>query len=360
MFRCTNCKHPYPDNGLPYICPNCRGIFDIDRLPIFDRKLIQLDQPGIWKYRHTFGLPEDSPVVSLGEGNTPLIWVKLDGHDVAFKVEFQNPTGSFLDRGSALIVSFLCTRQVRKSVDDSSGNAGASFAAYAASKEIDTQIFLPDETSIQKQKQIEAYGARITKILGPRSNSAVAVKPMVASGILYASHVYLPFNMPGYATISYELLEQLGESPGTILMPVGNGELLLGVGRGFETLKNAGEIDRIPKLYGIQARACAPLWAVFEYGPSGLMWVSEGHTMADEICVKNPIRGDAVLNLVRKSHGKMIAVDEDDIISGVTSLARHGFHVEPTAAVVWEPLLNIIEELTKPVVVVLTGSGLKY
>jgi threonine synthase len=124
-------------------------------------------------------------------------------------------------------------------------------------------------------------------------------------------------------------------------------------------LKNAGEIDRIPKLNGIQARACAPLWAVFEYGPSGLMWVAEGQTIADGIRVRNPIRGDAVLSQISKSHGKVISVDEDEIMSGYTSLARHGFYVEPTAAVVWEPLLNMVEELTNPIVVVLAGSGLK-
>lgn len=360
MIHCTNCRHPYPDGGLPHICPICRGIFDFQILPIFDRKLIQRDQPGIWKYRHTFALPEDSPVVSLGEGNTPLVWLKLNGYEVAFKVEYQNPTGSFLDRGSAAIVSFLCSRHVRKAVEDSSGNAGASFAAYAAYVDIDAHLIIPDETSLQNQKQIEAYGARITRILGPRSNTSEAVKHKAASGIVYASHTYLPFNLPGYSTIAYELLDQLGESPGTILMPVGNGGLLLGVGRGFEILKNAHEIDRIPMLYGIQARACAPIWAVYEYGTEGLMWAAEGQTVADGIRIRNPIRGDAVLSLIGKSGGKVIAVDEDEIMTGYTSLARHGFYVEPTAAVVWEPLRSMIEELTEPIVVILSGSGLKY
>ncbi len=89
-------------------------------------------KPGIWRYRHTFGLPPDSEPVSLGEGGTPLLWAEVYGRKVAFKCEYLNPSGSFKDRGSAVIAAWLKSRGITKAVEDSSGNAGASFAAYAA------------------------------------------------------------------------------------------------------------------------------------------------------------------------------------------------------------------------------------
>lgn len=359
MIQCVNCKKPYPIEGLPYLCPNCRGIYDFDELPKFERNLVKYDQPGIWKYKDMFGLAENLSEIYLGEGNTPLVWSEVREHDVAFKIEYQNPTGSFKDRGTATIVSFLKSRNIDKAVEDSSGNAGASFAAYTAQAGIEAHIFVPDGISAQKLKQMEVYCAKVTRILGPRSNTSEAVKRHIESGIAYGSHVYLPHNIAGYATISFELVEQLGEPPGSVLMPVGHGGLLLGVGRGFEILKQAGEINCLPRLIGIQARACAPLWAVYEYGPTGLMLVDEGQTIAEGIRIKNPIRGDAVLEMIQRSNGMIVAVDEKEIESGYYSLARKGFYVEYTSAVVWEPLLNMVDELTEPVVVILTGSGLK-
>src|SRR3970040_2313236 len=127
---CTNCHRPFPESGVPYRCPACGGIFDFTSLPPFNPARLEADLPGIWRYRHTFGVPENSPVVSLGEGNTPLVWDEMSGQDVAFKLEYLNPTGSFKDRGSAVLVSFLKSRGVESAVEDSSGNAGASFAAY--------------------------------------------------------------------------------------------------------------------------------------------------------------------------------------------------------------------------------------
>jgi threonine synthase len=361
MLICTICRRPYPEQGAPHCCPHCGGLFDFAAPLLYDQQQLEAGAPGIWRYRHALGLEASSPLISLGEGQTPLLWIDLpSGERAALKCEHQNPTGSFKDRGSALIVSFLKGRGVMAAVEDSSGNAGASFAAYAARAGLKARIYLPDAASGPKRAQILAYGAEAVRILGPRSNATRAARAAVeAEGLAYASHAFLPHNLAGYATAAYELFAQLGEAPGTLVAPAGQGGLLLGLGRGFVALQRAGLTSRLPRLVGVQARACAPLWAVAQFGAAGLSWVSEGETLAEGIRVVNPLRGDAVLQQVQAMGGLFVAVDEADIRAGRDELARRGFYVEPTAAVVWPALLQLRRQTPEPLVAILTGSGLK-
>lgn len=332
--------------------------------PVYDPSQVDPTLPGIWRYRHTFDLSSDAPVISLGEGNTPLHWSDVNGRAVAFKLEFLNPTGSFKDRGTASLVSFLKQRAISAAVEDSSGNAGASFAAYAAAAGIEARIFVPDYASGPKRSQIAAYGAEIVRILGPRSNAAEAVVRAAQQGAVYASHAYMPHDGRGYATIAYELVEQLGRCPGTVIAPVGQGSLLLGITRGFQALQAAGVITCLPLLVGVQAAQCAPLWALFTNGPVGLRLVSEGDTVAEGVRIRYPLRGDALLQMVLDSQGLFVAVDEADILPGQDQLAHRGLYVEPTSAIVWNALEQILtvadhRAAPEPVVAILTGSGLK-
>jgi len=355
---CTNCRRPYPETGAPYRCPKCHGLYDFAVWPAY----VPPDAtyaPGIWRYRAAFGLPDTAPLISLGEGNTPLVWANAYGRQIAFKCEMQNPSGSFKDRGAATLVSFLCARKVNEAIEDSSGNAGAAFAAYAARAGLRARVFVPEAASGPKRRQIAAYGAQVVNVPGPRSNAAEAVRQEAETGIVYASHASLPFNLPGYATLAYEIVEQLGRAPGTLILPAGQGGLLLGAARGFAALRTAGRISQTPHIVGVQARACAPLWALSEYGPAGLQWVTETATAAEGVRVHHPLRGDAVLAAVEASGGKLIAVEEPAILPGRDELASRGFYVEPTSAIVWDALAQLGQELADPVVVVLTGSGLK-
>jgi threonine synthase len=356
---CTNCQRTYPELEVPYRCPNCGGIYDFKSFPDFDPERIDPNLPGIWRYRHTFNLPPQAATISLGEGNTPLVWDRVKGRDVAFKLEFLCPSGSFKDRGAALLVSFLKSRGVEAAVEDSSGNAGAAFAAYAARCGMKARVFIPDYASGPKRNQIEAYGAELTRILGPRSSTSEAVRRAADQGAIYASHAYLPHGIPGFATIAYELVDQIGAAPGSVIAPVGQGSLILGMGRGFEALRASGITAEIPKLVGVQTRACAPLWALFSYGPAGLGWVSEAPTVAEGIRIQHPVRGDAVFKMVESSKGLFMAVDEEEILPGQEQLARRGFFVEPTSAVTWSALSQLAGDLPEPIVVVLTGSGFK-
>ena len=355
---CIQCGCAYPTGTHPSQCPNCGGLFDFRGSLHFDPELVDCSQPGIWRYRHTFCLPAELEPVSLGEGSTPLVWAKVLGRRVAFKCEYLNPSGSFKDRGSALIAAWLRGQGVREVVEDSSGNAGASLAAYAARAGIKAHIYVPESASGPKRKQIEAYGAELVPIPGSRSDVAEAVRSVAEAGAAYASHAYLPFNLPGYATAAYEIADQLGWMPGSVIVPAGQGGLLLGLARGFEALRIASMIDTGPTLIGVQALACSPLVDKFSGGSSGADL--EQPTLAEGVRVGNPLRKEAVLAAVKASHGWMVATDETEILPARSVLAGLGFYVEPTSAIVWAALKQYIDKLPNPIVLVLTGSGLKY
>jgi threonine synthase len=248
---------------------------------------------------------------------------------------------------------------VKEAVEDSSGNAGASFAAYAARAGLKARVCIPEGASGPKREQIEKYGAELIAVPGARSNVAAAARAGAVQGWAYASHVYLPQNLFGYATCAFEVVEQLGRGPGAVIVPAGQGGLLLGMGRGFSALLAAGLIRRMPVLVGVQAARCAPLTALFEMGALGLGFVTEGETVAEGVRVRTPVRAAAVVRLVRESSGRFVAVDEEFISPGRDVLAQMGFYVEPTSALVWHALEETVGELPDPIVIVLTGSGYK-
>ncbi len=359
-FHCTNCSQPYPTLGFPFCCDDCGGMYDFKDPISFDPA--QHARPGrqsIDRYRRSFPLPVDVDLVSLGEGDTPLLPQRIYSREIFFKCEHLNPTGSFKDRGTAVLVSALIAAGIEEVVEDSSGNAGASLAAYAARAGIQVRIYVPEFASGPKRSQIDAFGAQVVQIPGPRSATAEAVRREAEGGIVYASHAYQPHGIAGMTTIAFEIVEQLQGSPGTVITPVGQGTLLLGLHRGFQALQSAGVIDRIPALVGVQARACAPLWTAYSGDASGLHSASEGETVAEGVRIIQPLRADAILHAIGDSGGKMIAVDEEKILKGRDALARIGLYVEPTSALVVPALEDVLDTCLDPIVLVLTGSGFK-
>ncbi len=360
-ITCTICGRKYPRDGLPYLCSHCGGLYDFrDPFP-FDSTHVDPAKPGIWRYGHTFCLKHDVESISLGEGNTPLLWADINGRKIAFKCEFQNPSGSFKDRGTAVMTTWLRSRNIHEAVEDSSGNAGASMAAYAARAGIKARIFVPESAGGPKRRQIEAYGAELVPVPGSRKDASKAAIEAAKKGVVYASHAFLPFNLPGYATTSYEIFEQLGNKmPGAVILPVGQGGLLLGMARGFDALRIANSIKEKSLLIGVQAFECAPLWASFTKGKEVKGLIVENQTLAEGVRVANPLRAEAVLQAVAASHGTICAVKENEIIPCRNALARFGFYVEPTSAIVLSALEKTVQNLPDPVVVILTGSGYKY
>jgi threonine synthase len=359
-LRCTGCARPYPDNLLPYCCPTCGGAYDLSEPLVFERGAAAVAfRRGLARYRPSLLLADTAPLVSLGEGGTPLLPVQVGARVLYFKCEHLNPTGSYKDRGTAVLVSALASAGVTEAVEDSSGNAGASFAAYAARAGIRARVFVPASASGPKRSQIEASGAELVLVDGPRSAAAEAVRGAAERGAVYASHAYLPQGMAGVATIAYELVDQLGQGPAAVIAPVGHGGLLVGIHRGFEALLRAGVISALPRMIGVQAQACAPVWAAHTSGRSGLALVQEGETRAEGIRVRFPVRGDAVLAAVSATGGTMVVVGEDELLHAWDVLGRAGVNVEPTSAVAWTAATLLLDDLPDPAVAILTGSGFK-
>ncbi|MFH1514542.1 MAG: pyridoxal-phosphate dependent enzyme [bacterium] len=355
-YLCRQCRQAYPEVGFPYVCPNCGGIYEVHSINDLEFDHRTRNQPGIWQYRASFGLNSTAPITYLGEGNTPLIVGRLDRKQIAYKLEYLNPTGSFKDRGTAVMVSMMKDRGFNIAIEDSSGNAGASFAAYSIAFGINAHIYIPESTSGPKRRQIEAYGAHVIPVPGPRENATkIALLAVEQQGIVYASHAYQPFGLAGIATLAYELLEQLGKVPGTIIVPVGHGSLLLGLMLGFNALYQANKIPRMPVFVGVQPKACSPLWAKWcnqTYVPSEIETIAEGTK------VKAPIRGDAILEMMAKDD-LITTVTDSEIIAAKHQLAKQGMFVEPTSAMVQAALNNLHHKLVDPIVLILTGFGLK-
>jgi threonine synthase len=358
-FQCIGCGNEYPLDSFPYCCPQCGSIFEFNQIPTYDPGRIEKQGSGIERFRSCFPLPPDAEFITLGEGNTPLVEMKYNQRRLFLKCEHLNPTGSFKDRGTAILLSALKYLGIAVAVEDSSGNAGASFAAYATHAGIHARVFVPAYASGPKREQIEAYGAEVISVPGPRSAASQAVLEEVGRGAVYASHAYLPHGISGMATVAYELIEQLGRAPGTVIAPVGQGSLLLGLSQGFRSLFDAGLISYLPHLIAVQSKACAPVWSEFHGVQSNPTLKTESETIAEGIRILNPLRLDGVIASISDTQGDVVVVDEEQIVSGWKELARNGFYIEPTSAVVWAGMIGLWDQIQEPIVLILTGSGLK-
>lgn len=361
-LSCSSCSRAYPPDPIRFRC-DCGGVLEIEEPPVYDPARVEGADLTLWRYRHAFPLPEGATPVTLGEGMTPLVAAEWEGLPVLFKCEFLNPTGSFKDRGTAVLMTALAAAGVEEVVEDSSGNAGSSLAAYAARAGIRATVYVPAHASPAKQAQIAAYGAQVVPVPGPRTEAARAVLEAAYRGAAYASHVYHPLIHHGMKTVAFELYEQLPPPhvPDAIVLPVGHGSLLLGLARGWAELMAAGCIAHLPRLFGVQAAPCAPLATAWEKGKEEPASIEEGETIAEGVRIAAPVRGRAVLEAVRRSGGRLLAVPEVDILPAQRRLAHRGFYVEPTSALAVAALtrLRAEGELGGTVVVILTGSGLK-
>jgi threonine synthase len=355
---CASCGEEYPLDTLRYEC-DCGGLLTILESPSFDSNEIDQSVSSMWRYR-SFLAPANVDPISLGEGWTPLIPLSVENSHIYAKLESLNPTGSFKDRGASLLVSLLKNAGVQFVHDDSSGNAGAALAAYAARAEMDASLFVPDTASPTKLAQIELYGAHLERIEGLRiAATQAAIYAAERRESVYASHVRHPAALLAYKSIAFEIWEQLYKnSPDAVVLPLGHGSQLLGLFWGFRDLLNAGLITALPRLVGVQALACAPLAHRFSAHPAQ---TEINSTLAEGIAIADPIRGDEILEAIRESQGSILAVSEEEIILGFHALAERGIFAEPTSAVVWAALPQLRDMLAPDATIVLSisGTGLK-
>jgi threonine synthase len=361
-FKCSCCDTTYPTSLLIWRCDACGGPIEAVDLTPLRRADIATDRTSLWRYQQAL-VHQGAVPIFLGEGWTPLVRGDWDNFPVLWKCEFVSISGSFKDRGVAVMLNHLIANGATRVAEDSSGNGGAAVATYAAAAALPCRIYVPAHTSPGKITQIAATGAEVIRIPGPRQ--AVADAAMAdASGYFYASHNWHPVFVDGIKTVGYEIWEQSGFGvPDAIIAPAGSGSNLLGCFRAFSEMQAAGEVDRLPRIYGAQSESCEPMARAFEDGADTYVEVETHTSVAEGIAVSRPVRSREVLAAVRASGGSINAVSEASIAGAHDRLARAGLYVEPTSATAAALLDQLIKEgairANEKVVVILTGSGLK-
>ena len=322
---------------------------------------INPNEPGLWRYKTAIRLPNEG-IRTLGEGWTPLVNSNWEDASILMKCEHLMPSGSFKDRGTAVLFNYLKQVGISEILEDSSGNAGSSFATYGAALGMNCCIMIPTMAPKVKKLQIAAMGADVKVINGTRGDVATAALA-AAENTFYASHNWQPFFIEGTKTLAFELWEQMDfKVPDNIVVPLGYGSNTIGLYLGFNELKVAGEITRLPRIFGAQAANCAVFHAAWEAGGEEQEIICKA-TIADGIACQKPVRVTDVMSAIGDTGGMIVAVQESEILTAFRDLTRTGFFVEPTCAAAAAVLSNLLRDgvvsKDEKTVLVLTGSGLK-
>ncbi|KJS81281.1 MAG: pyridoxal-5'-phosphate-dependent protein subunit beta [Peptococcaceae bacterium BICA1-8] len=367
-YVCAECGKEYDITTRVFRC-ECGGLFDLGRFDIsFSEKNILRHEWSLFRYLKALPFDDDVDVwkgITMGEGLTPIVPIEIANPNLLVKVDYMMPTLSFKDRGAAVLISKAKEMGVTKVIQDSSGNGGNSIAAYARRAGMECDIYVPEDTSEKKIKQISAHGAKVHIVKGTREDTAEeALKAVEAGKGFYASHVYNPFFYQGTKTYAYEVYEQLnGDIPEVLVIPVGNGTLLLGAYYGFNELFELGLIDKMPRIIAVQAEGCAPIFKAFKEGKNSVEEVTNLGTMAEGIAIAAPKRGKQILEAVRATKGEIIIAPEDKITEARKYLAQKGLYVEPTTAATYAGFLAYCKEnkelVQEKILIPLCGAGLK-
>lgn len=337
MLICATCGQVHPENALLWRCP-CGGLLDLDtNFPFAPNPAGQ----GLLRYATSLPLERPAEALILGAGQTPLVQRPWDQRAIHFKLDYLCPSGSYKDRGMAVLVNRLRELGVSRVIEDSSGNAGASMAAYAAATGLACDIYVPASTSEGKCTQIAAHGAQLKRIPGSREDTTRAAEA-AATHTYYASHNWSPYFAHGVKTYAFEIYEQLGKAPDLLILPAGQGSLVLGALRGFEELRLAGRIARLPRILAVQAERYAPLARAFVENAPPRLFVKNDDTMAEGIAAADPVRGPQTLAAVAATQGAWMTVSEEDIWRGFEQLCAVGLYAEPTSAVTAAALTRLL------------------
>jgi threonine synthase len=323
--------------------------------PAFDARAIVPEDGGVWRYRKQIRLPEACVRPTLGEGAGA--WVHLpDGPTLA--LAHIEPTLSFKDRGIVTMLAWALAAGVATPlIEDSSGNAGGSFAAYAAAIGVRCRIYLPASAPAGKKAALAAFGAEVVEVEGPRPRATEAAQ--ADSEGTYVSHAWNPFFIEGTKTLAFQWWERYPHRiPRRVFVPAGQGSLILGLRYGFGELQAAYPDLRLPRLFAVQHRTAAPLWSAVEMpGAPPAVAAEDEPSLADGIAIADPVRRDALVTAIKDSRGGVVVVGNREVREAQTLLCGHGVWAEPTGATAYAGYRQLGG--TTEDVVVVTGHGIK-
>lgn len=315
------------------------------------------------RYREFLPVTDNTPVITLNEGNTPLIRASRTGEiiqtaiDLYFKFEGANPSGSFKDRGMTVAISKAVEENARAVICASTGNTSASAAAYAARAGIGANVIIPDgQIAMGKLAQAIIHGAMVIQIRGNFDDALRIVKELVASHNFALVNSINPFRIEGQKTAAFEVCDQLGSAPVYQVLPVGNAGNITAYWKGYKEYHAAGRIASLPRMLGFQAVGAAPI-------VKG-MRIENPETVATAIRIGNPASWQAAEAARDESGGLISDVSDDDILTAYKFIAsREGIFCEPASAASLAGVIKLSKmNYFSPgdtVVCTLTGHGLK-
>ncbi|UZK69343.1 threonine synthase [Sphingomonas sp. S1-29] len=326
----------------------------------------------LWRWRELLPVRDTANIVSLGENETPLVTLDRTGERLAarapiVKDEGRLPTGSFKARGLVMAISMAKALGVETIAMPTNGNAGAAAAAYATRAGIESIIFCPDDTPEINVREIAAQGGRVYRVNGLIDDCGKIVgEGAKANGWFDLSTLKEPYRIEGKKTMGLELAEQFGwELPDAIFYPTGGGTGLIGMWKAFDELEAIGFIgSRRPRMYAVQASGCAPIVRAFEAGERHAERWEDAHTLAAGIRVPKAVGDFLILDAVRESGGKALAVGDPAIVAAVEEAAKDGLLLCPeggaTLAAYERALADGEIGRDEQVVLFNCATGLKY
>jgi len=316
----------------------------------------------IHKYREFLPVGEDTPVVTLNEGNTPIIPAKtlseITGAKVYLKYEGANPTGSFKDRGMTMAISKALEEGSTSVMCASTGNTSASAAAYAARAGIKCSVLIPEGAiALGKLSQALMHGAKVIAIKGNFDDALELVRKITSSYPVTLVNSLNPYRLQGQKTGAFEVCDQLERVPDFHFIPVGNAGNITAYWMGYKEYKDRGIINSLPKMIGWQAKGAAPI--------VNKKVIKNPETIATAIRIGNPARWKEAEEAASSSGGFIDAVSDEEILSAYHILAeKEGLFAEPASCASVAGLLkakrkNLLSLKNSLIVCIITGCGLK-
>jgi threonine synthase len=374
-FKCVECEREFRIGEVEYVCTACSGnldvIYDYDRVrdQLSKSRLAADGNFTMWRYRPLLPIEARSVVPPLTVGWTPIydcrhVAERFGLRQLLIKDDGRNPTASFKDRPSALAVVKAQEAGAGIITTASSGNAGSALAGMCASVGMRSVIFVPASAPAAKIAQLQIYGATVVLVEGSYDQAYdLCIEASRRFGWYQRSTGYNSFTREGKKTAALEIAEQLNwDVPDKVFVPVGDGNIISGLWKGFNDFYRLGFIDRLPQLMGVQSEAaCAIVDAV---NGDGIIREGSARTVADSINVGKPRDGIMAVRAVRDSGGLALKVSDDQIIKAIPRLAREtGVFAEPAAAAAYAGFVGACEKgainSDDRVLVMLTGNGLK-
>ncbi|HOO78165.1 MAG TPA: threonine synthase [bacterium] len=374
-LTCISCGRTQKIEGMQYVCPDCGGNLDVEydyeavARRLTRESLARDDDRSVWRYWDLLPLRDRSHVMPIQIGWTPLYPVrrlgrKLGMEKLYLKDDGRNPSASFKDRASSVAVGKALELGFSVIAGASTGNAASSTACLCASLGISPTIFVPKAAPKAKIAQLLVFGARVFAVDGSYDDAFDLCTEVCREYGWYNRNTgYNPYTREGKKTVSYEICEQLGwNPPDAVLVPVGDGNIISGVWKGFKDLLAVGLIDRLPRIIAVQSEKSG---AIVDALPAGReIRPVAATTIADSISVDLPRDGAAAVRAVRESGGTGVLVGDESILEAIVEIARGaGVFAEPAGATAYAGLKKLRETggvgPGETVVFLVTGNGLK-